>query len=270
MRLTVDASVVVKWYVPEDLAANARLLRAHRLELHAPDFLLAEFANVIWKKSRRKEISDVAGHLDEISRLPENISLRSMSSLIGRASRISLALDHPVYDCLYLACAEETSSPLVTADQTLANEVSDSALDITVRHVGSADFADDIGAAGTAPVITRETVANLVEAYRLLEATREALRRERKDGFEVLEIGALETHRDSAARRRLVTLLRGLSEEERIDLLALGWLGRPDGWDWKSCFETACGEIDTAHDNYLIRNGQFWQRGYERLFDVAL
>lgn len=270
MILTVDASVVVKWWVSEPMAENAKLLRAHRLELHAPDLLLAEFANVICKKSRRREIPDVTRHLGEIPRLPENIHLHSMSSLIERASHISLELDHPVYDSLYLACAEATSSPLVTADGPLVKKVTRSDLEITVRHLGSADFADDIGAAGAAPVISRETVARLVGAYRLLVATREAIGHEREDGFELPDAGAIELDRDSAARRRLLTLLRGLSDDERVDLLALGWFGRPDGWDWKSCFEHACGEVDTAHENYLIRNGQFWQKGYERFFDVAL
>ena len=269
MRLTVDASVVIKWFVHEEFAESAKLLRAHRLDLQAPDLLLAEFANVIWKKSRRHEISDVTRHMAEIPRLRENIHLHSMSSLIGRASRISLALDHPVYDGLYLACAETTSSPLVTADGPLVKKVNGSDLDIIVSHVGSADFADDIAAAGATPVITGETVANLVEAYRLFEATREGIGREREDGFDVPDVSALQLDRDSAARRRLLTLLRGLSDEERVDLLALGWFGRPDGWDWRSCFEHACGEVDTAHENYMIRNGQFWQKGYERFFEVA-
>ena len=56
MKLSVDASAVVKWFVSEPLSENARLLLAHRLELHAPDLLLAEFANVICKKVRRREL----------------------------------------------------------------------------------------------------------------------------------------------------------------------------------------------------------------------
>lgn len=45
MKLTVDASVVVKWFIPELLASEARALLALRFDLHAPDLLLAEFAN---------------------------------------------------------------------------------------------------------------------------------------------------------------------------------------------------------------------------------
>lgn len=37
------------------LEAELRYMLAHRLELHAPDILLAEFANTIWEKARRTE-----------------------------------------------------------------------------------------------------------------------------------------------------------------------------------------------------------------------
>ena len=249
MRLTVDASVVVKWSISEELTGNAKLLRAHRLDLHAPDLLLAEFVNVLWKKSRRSEIPDAAGYLGEIPRLKEDITLYSMPSLIGRAGRISLALDHPVYDCLYLACAEGTGSQLVTADRRFANKVAGSALGIPVRYLGAEDFADEVGAAAVAPVIARSTVAALVEAYDLVSATGEKA--------------------ESLAHNRLTTLLGALSAEERIDLLALGWFGRADGPDWRTCHEQACSEVAGADVTYLVGSGSFWRRGMERLFGAA-
>ena len=52
MKLTVDASIVVKWFVAEALSKEARLLLAHRLYLHAPDLLLAEFANTMRRPRR--------------------------------------------------------------------------------------------------------------------------------------------------------------------------------------------------------------------------
>ena len=70
MRVSVDASVAVKWFVSEPLSENARLLLAHRLDLHAPDLLLAEFANVICKKIRRKELEASPRYVDSLSTLP--------------------------------------------------------------------------------------------------------------------------------------------------------------------------------------------------------
>ena len=250
MRLTVDASVVIKWSVPEELTDNARLLRAHRLELHAPDLLLAEFANVCWKKFRRGQLPEITEHLDSIGRLSDDITLHSLGALILRAAGISLALDHPVYDCLYLACAEETGSPFVTADQRLANKVGASALGIPVRYLGADDFRDDIGAAGVAPVIARTTVEALAEAYDLLSVTEETV--------------------ESVALSRLTTLLRSLSADERIDLLALARFGRPAGAQWRTCHEQACSDVITADVTDLVLGGPFWKRGMERLFDAAL
>lgn len=249
MRLTVDASVVVKWFVSEELAETAKLLRAHRLDLHAPDLLLAEFVNVLWKKSRRREILEVTRYLDETPRLQEDITLHSMPSLIGRAGRISLALDHPVYDCLYLACAEETGSSLVTADERLVNKMDASALAISVRYLGDHNFADDIGLAAVAPVIARGTVEALAEAHDLLTATGET--------------------GDSVARARLDALVGALSADERTDLLALGLFGQPGGPDWRTCHEQSSAELAGADMNHLVRGAPFWRRGVERLFNAA-
>ena len=51
----VDASVAIKWFVEEpDSAAAARLLRDH---LSAPDLLVPECANILWKKVACGELS---------------------------------------------------------------------------------------------------------------------------------------------------------------------------------------------------------------------
>src|SRR4029079_12041679 len=55
----VDVSVVVKWFVPEGGTSDALRLRAGGDELHAPAFFEVEFANIVWKKLQRLEISQV-------------------------------------------------------------------------------------------------------------------------------------------------------------------------------------------------------------------
>jgi predicted nucleic acid-binding protein len=44
-----------------------------------------------------------------------------MSPLSPRASKMSFQLDHPIYDCVYLALAERESAVFATADVKLAN-----------------------------------------------------------------------------------------------------------------------------------------------------
>jgi predicted nucleic acid-binding protein len=59
--LVVDASVVVKWFVPEIHSDAARRLLVLPHEYLAPDLLFAETANTIWKKIRREELTAEAG-----------------------------------------------------------------------------------------------------------------------------------------------------------------------------------------------------------------
>ena len=50
MTLVVDASVAVKWFVEED--GRQQALQILDLdEREAPDLIIAEVANVIWKKA---------------------------------------------------------------------------------------------------------------------------------------------------------------------------------------------------------------------------
>lgn len=97
MNLTVDASIAVKWSVAESLSDDARRLLSHRLRLHAPDILIVEFANTIWKKARKGEIEDPQPYFDELALLPDAVTLHPADRLIDRAARIAVAIDHPVY-----------------------------------------------------------------------------------------------------------------------------------------------------------------------------
>ena len=119
MKAVVDASVAAKWLVVEQGTVEARRLLANGIALHAPDFILIETANVIWKKARRREIVDSRPYFEELARLGDVIALSPSSGLLDRAAAIAIEIDHPVYDCLYLACAEVEGAPLVTADRRL-------------------------------------------------------------------------------------------------------------------------------------------------------
>ena len=116
-------------------------------------------------------------YVDALSSLNDIVTLHPVADLIERAMQIAMEIEHPVYDCLYLACAERTESELATADRNLVNKVSGSSLTgsslgIVLRYVGANGFADEAIAMATAPVIRQETVAQLVRAHDRLAATR--------------------------------------------------------------------------------------------------
>lgn len=146
MRLTVDASVATKWFVPEALFEEARLVLADPADLHAPDILLAEFANTIWKKVRRGEILDEQPYMKELVGLGEVVELHPAQELIWRAGQLAREIDHPVYDCLYLACAEATDSVLVTADRKFSDKLGESFQGAKILYIGADRFADDLEA----------------------------------------------------------------------------------------------------------------------------
>jgi predicted nucleic acid-binding protein len=55
-ELVIDASVAVKWVIEEEGTKEALALRGRALA--APDLLIAECANILWKKVRRNELSE--------------------------------------------------------------------------------------------------------------------------------------------------------------------------------------------------------------------
>ncbi|MCP5374222.1 MAG: type II toxin-antitoxin system VapC family toxin [Hyphomicrobiales bacterium] len=138
MTYIVDASVAIKWFVRENLRNHAMaLLNRHGGDLEAPDLLLAEVGNIAWKKCRRGEMTTeqcrlaLAGTEDCLS------ALHPMPLLVPRALAIALALGHPIYDCVYIACAEATGRTFVTADERLTRAIGGTEFDYLVRHLGS-------------------------------------------------------------------------------------------------------------------------------------
>lgn len=120
MTLIVDASVAVKWLVDEPDRLAARSLLDRNEQLQAPDFVFVEVANVLWKKVSRRELTaeQAAEGVDSLPRLFEVVVPSSL--VLGRALQMAIELNHPVYDCLYLACAERAGADLVTTDSRLA------------------------------------------------------------------------------------------------------------------------------------------------------
>ena len=116
MSWVVDASVAIKWVVPEELSEHADRLLADGGELLAPDLLFVEAANALWKKTRRRELTEreADGALNLLQ--TSGLVVRPSAAVIPRALQLAAALDHPVYDCVYLALAERERLPFVTAD----------------------------------------------------------------------------------------------------------------------------------------------------------
>lgn len=123
MTLVVDASVAVKWYLAEQGSEAARALVEQEDFLFAPDLLYPELANVLWKRRRKGEIEAEQARA-ALADLPETLQLIAPSApVIDEALALAIDLDHPVYDCLYLAMALRWDCKLVTADRRFHGRV---------------------------------------------------------------------------------------------------------------------------------------------------
>jgi predicted nucleic acid-binding protein len=120
--LVVDASIAVKWVVEEEGTPQALRLR-QRAQLLAPELLVAECANILWKKVQRDELSREEALFAARLLQAADIELRSTRPLLEAATRIAIDLDHPAYDCLYLALAIECDCRFITADTRLLRKL---------------------------------------------------------------------------------------------------------------------------------------------------
>jgi len=119
MTWVIDASVAVKWFVEEARSAAARNVLASDQPIVAPDLIIPEACNTAWKKIRRGDISREQGEA-MMGALPMSFDrLAPCAPLSARALELAQRLDHPAYDCFYLALAEAESAVLVTDDERL-------------------------------------------------------------------------------------------------------------------------------------------------------
>lgn len=126
----VDASVAIKWVVAETGTPEALELLGHRLL--APSLFQVECANILWKKVKRGEMSAREGGIAIRLLAGFGIELYAVGPDMSRVLELAVALDHPAYNCAYLALAESREVPLVTADLRLIRAVQ------TARQAGLA------------------------------------------------------------------------------------------------------------------------------------
>lgn len=130
--LVVDASVMAALYLEEAGTAPAKeaLMRAYasNLDLHAPDLLLVETANVMWKRVRRGELDHESAvtAINDLSSL-EDLHLHSIGGrLVRRALNVALSHELTAYDALYVALAADLGDGvLLSIDRRLVSRAAE-------------------------------------------------------------------------------------------------------------------------------------------------
>ncbi len=118
----IDSSVALQWVLPE---ANGEQSRSYlgAPDTAAPDIILVEVANVLAKKVRVGTMSGDEAKValsivkDGLGRIVES------ALLVPRALELAVDLNHPVYDCVFLARAEYLGGLLATPDVPFAKRI---------------------------------------------------------------------------------------------------------------------------------------------------
>lgn len=117
MTCVIDASVAAKWIAPEPDSPLAEALLDDTLIV--PDLLYAEVGNILWKKQLRGEMDAATARLGARWLLQVPLRVHDSASLLADALDLALRLQHPAYDCCYLALAQRANVQLITADRRL-------------------------------------------------------------------------------------------------------------------------------------------------------
>ena len=135
MKVIVDASVALKWVLSEPGTAAALALRTQ--ELIAPALWLAEATNALWRRVRLAELAlaDPAEFVDELIMAP--VASLPIEPHLQAALALAVELQHPIYDCIYLAVALHLDTHVVTADRRFATAAGRQDPPDRVRLLGS-------------------------------------------------------------------------------------------------------------------------------------
>jgi predicted nucleic acid-binding protein len=125
--IVLDASVALKWYIPEVHSESAlrilSLQQSGEVIFHVPDLFLCEAGNILWKKTWKSEIKlkDAREIADALIVVP--MTIHSSKIFLPFALDLAANLGRTVYDCLYLSLAAYLDCSLLTADRKLFRAV---------------------------------------------------------------------------------------------------------------------------------------------------
>jgi predicted nucleic acid-binding protein len=130
----VDTSVVIKWFVDE--GDNEAAIGYIGTALAAPELLLAEVGNALWKKRQKDEMPVEQIHM-VTAFVKSFVEILSGEPVAEAAVGIALELKHPVYDCYYLAMAEELGTTVLTFDRRLRNTCIGTRFEGLIEYLGT-------------------------------------------------------------------------------------------------------------------------------------
>lgn len=115
--LVVDASIAFSWTVETPQSAKCVDILRSAKALIAPDLIVPELTNAFTMQIRAGT-ADPQRIKDGLEFLPRWFTeLVPSTTLRNKALDLALELNHPAYDCFYLALALDRSIPFITLDR---------------------------------------------------------------------------------------------------------------------------------------------------------
>jgi predicted nucleic acid-binding protein len=134
----LDANVAVRWFIDLPHKQQARAIVESGQALLAPDLLIAEVGNTLWRYVKAGDY-ELEHAVAAMAALPSFFTeIVSAVSLSEEALRMAKSLDHSVYDCLYAVLAVGRRATLVTDDRRFAAKLRVS------RHLPNVKLLDEI------------------------------------------------------------------------------------------------------------------------------
>lgn len=136
MKYVVDASVAIKWYVPEIYEQEATKLLQGQHVFHAPELIYPEFSSILWKKVRRGEVTSAEGQRVIAAFATKKLIPHAHQPLIQAAYTGAESTGQTVYDWTYLALAVARSCEFVTADEKFYRALEKTPLSANLLWIG--------------------------------------------------------------------------------------------------------------------------------------
>jgi predicted nucleic acid-binding protein len=133
MTAVADASVAVRWMIEANGSDRARDFLRTEEHIIAPDLIMAELTNAVWKSIVFEGLPPAV--MAEAVATAEHAFHELVPSveLKNRALAIAVELRHPVYDCFYLALAEQRKCIFITADARVLRRCADTPFKALMR-----------------------------------------------------------------------------------------------------------------------------------------
>jgi predicted nucleic acid-binding protein len=236
--IVIDSCIAVKWVVEEPLCELARSILRSFYTLIAPDLLLPEFANAMRNKlvQGQANINQVSDGLNLV--LNSISSFIPSSQLIDDAILLANQINHPVYDCMFLACALSRGK-LLTADDIFAKKCRKNGFGsyiLTLHDMADGRYEALIAKAS----VGKNILADIERLTPLIKDMSDNAKKEQS----ILRVYNLSSIKQDTLQLPYLSLLKRIEQLDQYQLsilLALGWLGRDyyTGQDWSRLLENA-------------------------------